>query len=371
MLASSLCVLLLLQNTPRPPAAPPAGSTPAAGDPTADRAPVFRGPIPGLVAEGSLPVQIATGFRFTEGPAADAAGELYFVDVPSSRVLHLTSQRMTAEGAGENFTDYVVNNGACFGLMFAADGRLFATQGGSKGGALLEIDRSTRKLTPLAQALTVDNASLPLGRVNDLAVDADGGIYFTDPSLGRVPSPTRGILYRAKDGTLTRVDTTVDAPNGVRLSADGKHLFALSYSDPGIYRFDVTAPGTLAAPKKIGELLGPDGIRPRGRGDGFAIDERGNLWCTNPDVSEIQVVNPEGTVIGRIAFPEAPSNCAFGGADGKTLFVTALTSVYALRTEVAGYWIARRPAASAPSAPAPAAPSATPSPTTAPQPAVR
>jgi gluconolactonase len=322
----------IVPNAPKPPA----------GEKTGDATPDSSSAgISGLLAAGSRPVQVATGFRFTEGPAADEMGRLHFVDVPSGRVLKLKRSELTAEHASDNSEDVVLNNGACFGLAFTADGRLLATQGGSGNGALIEIDRKTKAITILARELLVDGEAIPFGRVNDLAVDAEGGVYFTDPSLGRTPSRTRGILYRAKDGTVRRVDESISAPNGVRLSADGKTLFALSYADPGVYRFSVTGPGALGKAERFGELVGRDGVTPRGRGDGFAIDERGNLWCTNPDVAQVQVISPEGKLLGSVSVPEAPSNCTFGGDDGRTLFITAIRSVYAIRTEVAGTWPAR------------------------------
>ncbi len=357
LVALLACPQLALQRPQFAPNAPQAQSEPA--NETSSPG------IPGLLAPNSRPVQVATGFRFTEGPAADESGRVHFVDVPSGRVLTLKRSELTAENAADNAQDVVVNNGGCFGLAFSADGRLFATQGGSTKGALIEIDRTTKAITVLAREILMDGEAVPLGRVNDLAVDADGGIYFTDPSLGRTPSRSRGILYRAKDGTVRRVDDSISAPNGVRLSADGKTLYALSYADPGVYRFTVTAPGTLGPPERFGSLVGRDGTTPRGRGDGFAIDERGNLWCTNPDVAQVQVIAPDGKLLGVVSVPEAPSNCAFGGEDGRTLYITAVRSLYALRTEVAGTWPARgKPAPAA--APAPGQATAPASPTTAP-----
>ena len=349
--------IALLQASPRPPALP---ATP----PDAVAKAVERGPIPGLVAADSRPVQVATGFRFTEGPASDATGQLLFVDVPTARVMRLVSQELDASKAHGNATEFVVNNGGCFGLMFDHRGRLFATQGGppsaspdgtqprTRRGGLVEIDLTSKEIRPLAATVDIDGEALPIQRANDLAVDRAGGAYVTDPSLGRTKSKTKGVLYRAEDGIATRVDATIEAPNGVRLSPDGKRLYVLSYADPGVYRFEVLSPGKLGPAERFASLVGTDGRTPRGRGDGLALDVHGNLWCTNPDAAEIQVISPEGTMLGRVGFPEAPSNCTFGGTDGKTLFVTAVTSVYALRTEVVGFWLART-ATDAPTLPTP------------------
>lgn len=370
LLAAVLLAASVAQATPRPPAP---SKAPPATDP-ANQTPPPRGAIPGLVAEGNRPVQIASGFRFTEGPAADASGQIYFVDVITSRILKVTSMELDASKARENTTDFVVNDGHCYGLMFGRDGRLFAAQGDSPGtgtlGGVCEIDLASKKITPLLSAPEIDGAPTPVTRANDLAVDAEGGIYFTDPSLGRIPSKSKGILYRSPTGASSRVDTTIAAPNGVRLSADGKHLFALSFDDPGVYRFEVLAPGRLGPAEKFASLVGKSGLSPGGRGDGLAIDEKGNLWCANPDTSEIQVVSPEGVVLGRVPVLESPSNCAFGGADGTTLFITARTSLYGLRTEVAGTWIARSAKAAATPTTKPAT-NPTTSPASAPKPAGR
>ena len=295
------------------------------------QSPPAAAPVPGLVAAGTVPKQVASGLKFTEGPAADADGRVHFTDVPASRILALK-----ADGSG--FEDFLAGSKGCNGLMFAPDGKLLACQGGA--GAIIRIDPATKAIETLATELVVDGKSRKFGRVNDLSLDAAGGIYFTDPALGR-PSQTAGVMYRDAAGTVTRVDTSIDGPNGVLLSPDGKMLYVLSYKEPAIWSFAVESPGKLGAPRKIGSLRGRDGAPTDGMGDGLAVDAKGNLWCTNPKASQVQVFSPEGSFLGAVDFPEAPSNCAFGG-DGKTLFVTARTGVYALPTLVEGHWVARR-----------------------------
>jgi gluconolactonase len=236
-------------------------------------------------------------------------------------------------------TVFVVNSRGMNGLVFARDGRMLGCQGSA--GALVEIDRTSKAIRPLAESVAIDGVETKLGRINDLAVDAEGGIYFTDPSLGRTPSPSPGLHYRAPSGEVRRVDATVPGPNGVAIAPDGKSLVVLSYKDPGIYAFEIRAPGDLGPARKIGDLRTSDGAAPKGRGDGLAIDAEGRLWCTNPDAKQIQIFSPDGRFLGSVQFPEAPANCAFGGSDGRTLFVTAVTSVYALPTLVEGWWIAR------------------------------
>jgi len=287
--------------------------------------------VSGLVAAGVTPERVATGLVFTEGPAADASGRIHFTDVPANRILALKPD-------GSGFEEFLADSKGCNGLMFAADGTLFACQGGA--GAVIRIDPATKRITTLATTADIGGEDRPLGRTNDLTLDADGGLYFTDPALGR-PSATAGILYLDPKGKVTRVDTSVDGPNGVLLAPDGKTLYALSYKEPSIYAFPVLGPGKLGERTTLGFLRNPDGAAPGGMGDGLACDARGNLWCTNPKSGQVQVFAPDGAFLGAVTFPEPPANCAFGG-DGKTLFVTARTGVYALPTLVEGHWVARK-----------------------------
>jgi gluconolactonase len=295
------------------------------------QSPATAPPVPGLVAAGAAPTKVASGLIFTEGPAADAEGRVFFTDVPANRILVLKPD-------GNGFDEFLADSKACNGLMFAADGSLWACQGGA--GRVVRIDAKSKAVETLASALEIDGKPQPLGRVNDLTLDGSGGAYFTDPALGK-PSPTAGILYRDAKGTVTRVDTSVDGPNGVLLSPDGKVLYALSYKEPSIHAFPVLGPGKLGERTVIGSLRGRDGASSGGMGDGLAVDVRGNLWCTNPKASQVQVFSPQGAFLGAVDFPEPPANCAFGG-DGKTLFVTARTGVYALPTLVKGHWVARK-----------------------------
>lgn len=306
-----------------------------------------RGVAPeGLVAPDARPMLVARGFGFTEGPAADERGLVHFTDLVRNEIHVLNAVDPVAAPEGRSgHTVFVVNSRGMNGLVFARDGRMLGCQGGA--GALVEIDRASKAIRPLAERVMIDGVETKLGRINDLAVDAEGGIYFTDPSLGRTPSPSPGLHYRAPSGEVRRLDATVPGPNGVAIAPDGKSLVVLSYKDPGIYAFEIRAPGDLGPARKIGDLRTSDGAAPKGRGDGLAIDAEGRLWCTNPDAKQIQIFSPDGRFLGAVQFPEAPANCAFGGSDGRTLFVTAVTSLYALPTLVEGWWIARDAAKSA------------------------
>jgi gluconolactonase len=276
-------------------------------------------PIPGIGPVGEIK-QVHTGFEFTEGPAADAAGNLYFTDIPRNRIHKLDS-------SGQ-LSIFVEPSGHCNGLMIVGD-RLLACE---MDGRLKQYSLADAKETALAEQFEGKRFNAP----NDLVIDQTGGIYFTDPRF-RAPDPwpqgKEAVYYRAADGTVTRLIDDRKAPNGVILSPDEKTLYVIPSMEKEMWSYPVESPGKLGAGKLLCELRQKDGGS--SGGDGLTIDSSGNLYITS--AMGIQVVSPEGKILGVIAFPEQPANVTFGGAERKTLYVTARKSVYSAVMEATGH----------------------------------
>jgi len=280
-------------------------------------------PIPGIGPAGEI-VQAHTGFKFTEGPAADAQGNVYFTDIPNNRIHKV-------DIAGQ-LTTFLEDSQGCNGLMFDGRGRLIACQG--KAGRVIAMDVATKKIEPLADTYNGKRFNSP----NDLVVDRHGGVYFTDPSFGKdaPPQDKMAVYYIAPDRKVTRLIDDLPRPNGVILSPDEKTLYVVPSGSPDVMAYPVVAPGKLGKGRLFCTLQQASSGPPRG-GDGLTVDTAGNLYLTQPSLKAIQVVNPDGKTLGLITFPEGPANCAFGGPDMKTLFVTARTSLYTVRMQVAGH----------------------------------
>lgn len=276
-------------------------------------------PIPGIGPVGEVK-QVHTGFEFTEGPAVDASGNLYFTDIPKNRIHKLDSSGQLSV--------FVEPSGHCNGLMIAGD-RLLACE---MDGRLKEYDLVDAKETVLAEQYEGKRFNAP----NDLVIDQSGGIYFTDPRF-RAPDPwpqgKEAVYYRASDGKVTRLIEDRKAPNGVILSPDEKTLYVIPSMEKEMWSYPVEAPGKLGAGKVLCELRQKDGGS--SGGDGLTIDTSGNLYITS--AMGIQVVSPDGKILGVIAFPEQPANVTFGGADRRTLFVTARKSLYSAAMEATGH----------------------------------
>ncbi|MBM3858399.1 MAG: SMP-30/gluconolactonase/LRE family protein [Verrucomicrobia bacterium] len=280
-------------------------------------------PIAGIGPAGEI-VQAHTGFKFTEGPAADAQGNVYFADIPNNRIHKVDT-------AGK-LTTFLEDSQGCNGLMFDGRGRLIACQG--KAGRVIAIDVATKKIEPLADTYNGKRFNSP----NDLIVDRKGGVYFTDPSFGKdaAPQDKMAVYYVAADRKITRLIDDLQRPNGVILSPDEKTLYVLPSGSPDVMAYPVESPGKLGKGRVLCQLQQvPDG-QMRG-GDGMTVDTAGNLYLTQPSLKAIQVVNPAGKTLGLITFPEGPANCAFGGPDMKTLFVTARTSLYSVKMKATGH----------------------------------
>jgi len=283
------------------------------------------GPIPDIGPAGEV-VKVATGFGFTEGPAWDGKALLYFTDIPNARI-------HTVNAAGDTAV-FVEESGPCNGLMFNREGELVACD---MGGQLVAWNVATKEKRVLAGEFEGQRFNAP----NDLVIDAAGGIYFTDPMF-RAPQPlpqgVQGVYYRSADGKLSRVVGDAPAPNGVLLSRDETTLYVLPSMSAEMQAYPVEAPGQLGNMKVFCKVKNPPG-RDRGGCDGATIDEHGNLYLTT--ALGLQVFSPSGEALGVIEVPEQPSNCTFGGANGKTLYVTARTSLYSFPMLVKGHWYAQ------------------------------
>jgi gluconolactonase len=170
-----------------------------------------------------------------------------------------------------------------------------------------------------------------LNSPNDIAVAKNGRIYFTDPPYGVAPADREldfcGIYSIDPDGTLHLENREFTRPNGLALSPDESVLYVANSSDQGLNAFAVGADGRLGEPKIFGDPKLP-------WGDGMKVDTKGNVYVTSE--GGVWVWDKDGNWIGRLEIPETPANCAFGGEDGKTFFITARTSLYRIHTQVPG-----------------------------------
>jgi gluconolactonase len=271
-------------------------------------------PIPGIGPAGKV-TKLHSGFTFTEGPAVDAQGNVYFTDVRSNRI-----HKVDTDGKLSTFLE---NSQGCNGLMFDARGRLVACQG--MANRIIAIDVQTKQIDVLADKYE----GKAFNRPNDLVVDRSGGVYFTDPA-------EQSVYYVSAERQVSRLINNLPRPNGVILSPDEKTLYVLPSGSPDVMAYPVQAPGKIGSGRVLCKLEQAATGQPRG-GDGLTVDTKGNLYLTQPSLSALQVVSPEGKMLGLIHFPEGPSNCTFGGKDMKTLYVTARTSLYTAPMEATGH----------------------------------
>jgi gluconolactonase len=164
-----------------------------------------------------------------------------------------------------------------------------------------------------------------LNQPNDITVRSDGTIYFTDPAFGDAAAQAeldfRGVFRIAPDGRLTAEyrGETSETPNGLALSPDESLLYVTDYAAGLVRVFDVAPDGSLSKARTFANVAGPDGM---------AVDEDGNLFIASYVGGAIEVFAPDGEQWGIIDLPASSSNCAFGGADGRTLYITTGPALY-------------------------------------------
>lgn len=272
------------------------------------------------IAPGAELKLAADGYKFTEGPAVDSAGNVYFTDQPNDRILKWIA-------ASHQVETFLEPAGRSNGLYFDRQGKLIACADAKS--ELWHIDPATKKVTVI-----LDNfENKPFNGPNDVWVDPAGGFYFTDPFYKRdywqnreKPDQEKQRLYYLPKGSKTPViaDETLVQPNGIIGTSDGKLLFVADIGDKKTYRYEIAKDGKLADRKLFCEM----------GSDGMTRDSAGNIYLTGKGVT---VFDKEGKKLGEIPVPESwTANVTFGGADMKTLFITAMDSVYTLEMAVPG-----------------------------------
>jgi gluconolactonase len=264
--------------------------------------------------------KLAGGMQFVEGPVwtSDNGGFLVFSDIPANEMKKwsekegLTAFRNPSHNANGNTRD--------------REGRLITCEHGSRRVTRTEKDGS---ITVLAESFNGKRLNSP----NDIIVKSDGTIFFTDPTYGikkdQQEQPVR-YVFRLNPDTkeLTPLLKDFVQPNGLCFSPDEKRMYIADSGGPNHIRvFDVQPDNTLTNTRVLCKI-------DQGVPDGIRCDANGNIWSSAGD--GIQIFSPEGKLLARIPVPESPANLAFGGSDHQTLFITARSSLYAIRTKVPG-----------------------------------
>ena len=271
-----------------------------------------NGAQPSVVATGAKVEKLAGGFKFTEGPAADAKGNIFFTDIPNNRI-----HKWSLDGKLSTFRE---NSGGANGLYFDKKGNLLACEGG--GRRLVSINPKG-EVTELADKYQ----NKKFNSLNDLWIDPKGGIYFTDPRYGsrdNFDQDGEHVYYLAPDRkSIVRVIDDMVRPNGIIGTRKGKRLYVTDHGGKKTFVYTINKDGTLSKKK----LFAPEGS------DGMTIDNKGNIYLTT---NAVAVYNKKGEKVETIKVPEGPANVTFGGKDKKTLFITARTSLYSVRMRVKG-----------------------------------
>lgn len=272
----------------------------------------------GLIGEGAKLQLLSDCFEFTEGPAADPEGNVFFTDQPNNRILKWSAQ-------DNEISVFMEDAGRANGLYFDNRGNLYAAA--DNYSEIWKIDNK-KDVTVILKGFRGKRFNGP----NDLWIAPDGAIYFTDPFYRRPywthdeqPIKDQRVYYLSPDRKELRIAADhLLKPNGIIGTADGKKLYVADIEDNKTWEYTIAEDGHLQDRRLFTDL----------GSDGMTIDEMGNLYLTGDGVS---IFNPQGEKIHHIPINKPwTANVTFGGKENNILFITAMDSVYGLEMRVKG-----------------------------------
>ena len=265
--------------------------------------------------------KIGSGFGFTEGPVWDPKGFLYVSDEEQNKIY-----RLALDGRKQE----LISLGDPDGNTYDRDHRLIDCASVLRAIIAINADGHYKVLADKFEGKRLNSP-------NDVIIGPDGAIYFTDPTLDLVKGEKQEIAFQGvyrlgAKGDLRLLTKDLTQPNGLAFSPDGRHFYVDDSEQRNIRVYDVSKDGNLTNGRLFGDEKGDehDGVP-----DGIKVDERGNLFVTGP--KGIWVWDSQGHHLGTIEMPEQPANLTWGDKDYRTLYITATTSVYRLRTKVRGF----------------------------------
>jgi gluconolactonase len=278
----------------------------------------------GIVAKGAQLEKVKDGFSFTEGPAVNRFGDIYFTDQPNDKIYvwNANSNQITLAKEGARRSN---------GLYFELDGKLIAAA--DARNELIEIDFKTGTEKVLVPSFRGKKLNGP----NDIWIRPKGGLYFTDPLYPRpywegvrgkeMEQDGQHVYFLSEDRTeLFRVTQDLKQPNGIIGTPDGKFLYVADIGASKTWKYEIQEDGYLTNKTLFCEM----------GSDGMTIDERGNVYLTGKGIT---VFDKSGEKIAHIPVPEDwTANVAFGSLTRNVLFITAMGSVYTLKMKFRGVW---------------------------------
>jgi len=287
-----------------------------------------------LIPKDAKVEKVAGNFKFVEGPLWRTDGHLWFSDLMANMIRSITPDGKASvilENSGGVSTappgGYVGSNG----LVADKDGAILLCQHTNRDIARLD---KNMKLTPYIQKYDGKRFNSP----NDLVYRSDGSLYFTDPTYGLPKGdtdPARELtingVFRYANGKVEAVIKDLTRPNGIAFSPDGNTLYVSNSEPKKLWmKYDVAKDGSVSNGKVLFDVTN---VRSSAVPDGMKVDSKGNIYGSA--AGGIWILSPEGKHLGTIKLPENASNCNWGD-DGKSLYITAVTSVYRVKMAVAG-----------------------------------